>query len=86
MDTVYYHILDLNIVGKEEEFVPYLYKKEKGWVVDNQNILMDRIMGYDVSELDDSPYMIGNSDLMERVKTITQDEAEMIIKQMDNYK
>ena len=50
MDTTYYHIIDLNLVGKEEEYVPYIYNKDSGWEVDSENILMDRVMGYDASE------------------------------------
>ena len=32
MNVTYYHILDLDMVGKEEDYVPYLYKPEIGWV------------------------------------------------------
>ena len=47
MDEVtYYLIHNLNIVAKREDFIPYIYDKEKGWIVDNDNILMDRMMGY----------------------------------------
>ena len=79
MSVTYYHINDLDMLGKEEDYVPYLYKPGKGWVVDNDNILMDRVMGYDKSELDNSPYGIGNLSMMERVTEINQKEAEKII-------
>lgn len=46
MDVVYFVIHKLNIVAKIEDDVPYVYKKGKGWIVDNDNILMDRIMDY----------------------------------------
>lgn len=82
MSVTYYHIKDLNMLGKEEDFIPYLYKPGKGWAVDNNSILMDRIMGYDDSEPSGSPYGIGNADMMGRVKEISKEEAERFIKQL----
>lgn len=81
MSVTYYRINDLDLLGKEEDFIPYLYKPEKGWTVDNDNILMDRIMGYDNSEPHNSPYGIGNLSMMERVEEITEEEANIIMEQ-----
>ena len=80
--TNYYLINDLNIIGKNEDFVPYLYDKCKWWIVDKDNILMDRLMGYDESEALGSPYRIGNTDMMSRVNKITEDEALRLIEDM----
>lgn len=82
MSVTYYRINDLGLLGKEEDYVPYLYKPGKGWVVDNDNVLMDRVMGYDGSEPSDSPYKIGNTSTLDRVEEISQKEAEMIIKNL----
>ena len=82
MNTVYYRIKDLNMVGKEEDYVPYLYKSGKGWIVDHDNILMDRIMGDDESEASGSPYKIGNDSMMDLVEQISEKEAEKIISGM----
>ena len=79
MNTVYYRIKDLNMVGKEEDYVPYLYKSGKGWIVDHDNILMDR---YDESEASGSPYKIGNDSMMDLVEQISEKEAEKIISGM----
>lgn len=79
MSATYYRIKDLDRVGKEEDCIPYLYEPEKGWVVDKDNILMDRIIGYDEFEPAQSPYKIGNSDMMDRVEEISQEEAENLI-------
>lgn len=79
MDTTYYHIIDLNLVGKEEEYVPYIYNKDSGWEVDSENILMDRVMGYDASEPKESPYAIGNTYMMSRIEKITEEEANRLI-------
>lgn len=79
MSVTYYRINDLDMLGKEEDYVPYLYKPGKGWVVDNDNVLMDRVMGYDGSEPSDSPYKIGNTSTLDTVEEISQKEAEKII-------
>lgn len=75
MNTVYYHIIDLGLVGKEEGYVPYIYNKDVGWEVDRENILMDRITGYDAFEPKESPYVIGNTDILSRVEKISKEEA-----------
>lgn len=71
----YYFISDLNKVAKIENYVPYIYDKNNGWVIDNKNILMDRIMGYDGES-------IGNSSELFKVDSITEEQANKIIKNM----
>lgn len=71
----YYYISDLNKLGKVDNFVPYLYDKEKGWIVDNDNILMDRIIGYDGET-------IGTSSELFKLEEITEDQANKIIENM----
>ncbi|MDU5106523.1 MULTISPECIES: hypothetical protein [unclassified Clostridium] len=71
----YYFISDLNKVAKIENYVPYIYDKNNGWVVDNKNILMDRIMGYDGES-------IGNSSELFKVDSITEEQANKIIKNL----
>lgn len=71
----YYYISDLNKVGKEEEFIPYIYDKIRGWVVDQSNILMDRILGYEDTEPEDSTYRLGNLNMLDRITEITEEEA-----------
>jgi hypothetical protein len=80
--TVYYWINDLKIIGKRENHVPYLYDKEKGWLVDNKHILMDRLMGYDVTEPEGYPYGIGNTDMLSRIEGISEEEAIKLINSM----
>ena len=50
--------------------------------MDHDNILMDRIMGYDESEASGSPYKIGNDSMMDLVEQISEKEAEKIISGM----
>ena len=71
----YYFISDLNKVAKIENYVPYIYDKNNGWVVDNKNILMDRIMGFDGES-------IGNSSELFKVDSITEEQANKIIKNL----
>lgn len=68
----YYWINDLKIVGKKENHIPYIYDKDKGWVIEPNHILSDRIIGYD-------GYEIGCSDMLLRVDNITEDEAMKLI-------
>jgi hypothetical protein len=80
----YYKIHDKNLVGKIEENVCYIYDKDKGWIVDENNVLMDRLMGFDESEPPGSPYGFGNTDMLCRIDQITKDEAMRLIAQARN--
>ena len=71
----YYFIVDLNKVAKIENYGPYIYDKKNGWAIDNKNILMDRIMGYDGES-------IGNSSELFKVDSITEEQANKIIKNL----
>jgi hypothetical protein len=75
----YYYISDLERLGKIDNFVPYLYDEVKGWVIDNNNVLMDRIMGYDEGS-------IGNSSEIFKVEEITEEEANARIKKSEEDK
>lgn len=80
MSVTYYRIKDLNLIGKMQDNIPYIYLTEQGWAADTDNILMDRLMGYDETEPKGSPYAIGNTSIMELVEEISEDEAERSIK------
>lgn len=72
-EKAYYYINDLRIVAKTENYIPFIYYKEKGWQVDNNNILNDRLIGYDGGG-------IGSTDMLVRVDEISEEEALKIIK------
>ena len=74
----YYKILDKNLIAKIDDFVPYLYVNWK-WTIDNNRILMDRLMGYDESESSKSSFKFGSSDMLERVEPISEEEAMSLI-------
>ena len=44
------------------------------WVIDNDNIVSDRLMGYDPYEDDDSPYKTGNFTIMDQIEEISEEE------------
>ena len=65
----YYKILDLNLIAKRENYIPYIYDAEKGvWSVDSKNILTDRLTGYYYG----GP---GTASVTCRVREITEREA-----------
>ena len=69
----YYYINDLKKIAKTENHIPFIYDKEKGWQVDNANILNDRLMGYDGQG-------IGSTDMLLRIDEISEEEAMKAIK------
>ena len=72
-ELAYFWINDLNLLAKMERRVPYLLVNNN-WEVDNKNIVMDRLMGYEPGE------GIGNSDMLFRIDEIGFEEAEMIMR------
>lgn len=72
----YFWIKDLKKIGKIDNFVPYLFDLEEGWVIDNENILMDRVIGYDDETIGGSSIYLVNE--------ITKLQAYEIIKKLKN--
>lgn len=73
MSVAYYKIHDLNLVGKKDNHVPYLFKNGK-WELDEEHIIDDRRIGYDEVER-----TLGNSDMLDEIDEITEEEAMAII-------
>ncbi len=74
MEVQYYRIKDVGCIGKMADDIPYVYAKGEGWKVDNENILMDRLMGYDGE-------VIGSTAEMDNIDEISEDEALSLILQ-----
>lgn len=72
-ETAYFYLNELKVIAKMENFVPYIYDKEYGWKVDNENILGDCLIGYD-------GYDIGSTDMLLKVDKISEEVAMKIIK------
>lgn len=72
-NTTYYLILS-NQLGKEDDGKYYLYTNGS-WVPDTKSTILGRLMGFDPSEPADSPYAMGNMDIMDTIKPITEHQA-----------
>jgi hypothetical protein len=75
-DVKYYKIHDLELVGKMIDGKPFIYINHE-WTFDIR--LLDRIYGYDETE-HDTPYAMGNSEIMSSVSIISEEAAIRFIK------
>ena len=81
-NTTYYLILNKQL-GKEEDGKYYLYTNGN-WVPDTKSTILGRLMGFDPSEPADSPYAMGNMDIMDTIEPITGQQAREFINQNNN--
>ena len=72
MATIYYLIRERRL-GKKEDNGYYLYK-DREWVPDVRNVILDRLMGYD--PYDDTPYGFGNLSIMDEIEEISEEAAK----------
>ena len=76
-ETKYYLILN-ETVGKEENGWYYLFIDGK-WIPDEKCVIMDRLVGYDSSEPDGSPYGMYEQSIMDEIEEITYERAMELI-------
>ena len=76
--TKYYRIIPLNRIGRKTASGYELYQNRQ-WEKDREHLISDRLMGYDPSEPPDSPYGIGNTEIMREIEEISLEEAEKYI-------
>ena len=76
-NTTYYLILNRQL-GKEEDGKYYLYTNGN-WVPDTKSTILGRLMGFDPGEPADSPYAMGNMDIMDTIEVITEQQAREFI-------
>ena len=81
-NTTYYLILN-NQLGKEEDGKYYLYTNGS-WVPDTKSTILGHLMGFDPSEPADSPYAMGNMDIMDTIEVITEQQVTEFINQNNN--
>ena len=81
-NTTYYLILNKQL-GKEEDGKYYLYTNGN-WVPDTKSTILGRLMGFDPSEPADSPYAMGNMDIMDTIDAITEQQAREFINNSGN--
>ena len=72
-NTTYYLILNRQL-GKEEDGKYYLYT-HGSWVPDTKSTILGRLKGFDPGEPADSPYAMGNMDIMDTIEPITEQQA-----------
>lgn len=63
----FYYLKDIKKYAKLENYIPYILE-ENEWVVDNNNLLMDRLFGYDGE-------VLGATDMLECVTKISEEEV-----------
>ena len=76
-NTTYYLILNRQL-GKEEDGKYYLYTNGS-WVSDTKSTILGRLMGFDPGEPADSPYTMGNMDIMDTIELIAEQQAREFI-------
>ena len=65
----YYKILDRELIGRQDGmFECFVYNRDAGWVPDSENILMDRLIGYDGES-------VGSTDMLSMITEISESEA-----------
>ena len=81
MKTTYYLIRE-RLVGKREYesdgFTDYLFLDGR-WAFDGSLTILKYLMGFDETEPEDSPYAVGNSDIMDEIWEIPEEDAMKII-------
>ncbi|MBR2701326.1 MAG: hypothetical protein IKE77_04490 [Erysipelotrichaceae bacterium] len=76
-DVTYYVIRD-SLLGKHdkrEDDGYYLYINGE-WQRDINHIILGYLFGFDPSEEDDSPYAMGNDDIMDQIEELTAEQAQ----------
>ena len=76
IDTRYYLILGRRLGIKDGG--KYFILRGGAWEEDNNNEIMDRLMGYDPSEPPGSPYGIGNTSIMNEIEEISYEQASVL--------
>ena len=81
MKTTYYLICE-RLLGKREYendgFTDYLFLGGS-WVFDGSLTILKYLFGFDETEPEDSPYAVGNSDIMDEIQEISKEDAMKII-------
>ena len=78
--TTYYWIREVRL-GKKDENGYFLFEKNQ-WVKDGKTYILDKLMGYDPCEPDDSPYKMDNLSIMDEAEEITEERAKEIMNRM----
>ena len=80
MAEITYYLIRERRLGKAQGDGYYLYDNGE-WIVDERNVILDHLMGFDPS--DDSFYGFGNGQIMDEMEEITEAEAIRIMNQQN---
>lgn len=72
MANITYYLIREKRLGKKEDDRYYLYKNRE-WVPDDSNVLMDHLMGYDPN--DETSFGFGSMSIFDEIEEITEEEA-----------
>ena len=78
-----YYLIKERILGKreeDEEIRDYLFLNG-AWMPDYRMKIFSYLMGFDPSEPEDSPYAVGNSDIMDDIEEISEERAVGLVTQ-----
>ncbi len=76
--TTTYYLIRNHTIGKRKDGSYYLFKNGS-WVPDTKNTIIDRLMGFDPSEPEGSPYRTGNMSIIDEIETISEEQALKLI-------
>lgn len=82
-NTTYYLIWERTVAKREQrdEFYDDYLFRNGSWIKDENHVVMDHLVGYDLSEPEDSPYRFGSTDVLMEMDEISEEEAISIINQ-----
>ncbi len=72
-ETTYY-LLWNRVLGKQDGNGDFLYKDGE-WVPDDDHRIQDRLVGFDSTEPEGSPYSFMNMSIMDEIEEITEQDA-----------
>lgn len=86
IEIFYYDLKDLKKIGKSETDhhaktrSSYIYE-DKEWVYDADGLITERLLGIDDTEETGSPYRFGNSEMLNSIEEIKEEDlAKLILK------
>jgi hypothetical protein len=83
MSWTYCRIKDKDLVGRFQGIGKAEIYVDGDWIHD-QNIISDRIVGYDVTEPSGSPYRMGSTEVMGYLEEISEEKAMKLIEDQSN--
>ncbi len=81
-DVTYYLIRGVRVGKKDGDH--FLYAPGEGWVRDINNVIADKLAGYDPTEPAGSPYAMYNESIMDQIEQITEANALALIAKLDS--